>query len=237
MRIGFTAVSRICDPDAEAVRAVEDAARLLEELGHHVEPVDPPYDDERLAKEFLTTWFTAMALSVDRAKELSGRGDEAFERDTLLMAALGRAASPVEVLAALEGRHVHARALSEFHQRYDLLLTSTLAKPPVPIGSLEQPRAMQLVAAGLLRSHSAGLVLPRLPIVDALVRANLGCVPYTQLANITGRPAASVPLHWTADGLPLGVQLVAPLGGERVLLRLAGQLEQARPWAARRPVL
>ena len=153
------------------------------------------------------------------------------------MAALGRASSPVAVLAALGSRHVHARSLSEFHERYDLLLTPTLARPPVPIGSLEQPRALQLFAAGLLRSRSAGLVLPRLPIIDALVRANLGWVPYTQLANITGRPAASVPLHWTADGLPLGVQFVAPLGGERALLRLAGQLEQARPWRARRPVL
>jgi Asp-tRNA(Asn)/Glu-tRNA(Gln) amidotransferase A subunit family amidase len=70
-----------------------------------------------------------------------------------------------------------------------------------------------------------------------MIEENLGWVPYTQLANLTGRPAMSVPLHWTADGLPLGVQLVAPLGGEAGLLRLAAQLAEARPWVDRRPVL
>jgi len=66
-----------------------------------------------------------------------------------------------------------------------------------------------------------------------MVDKNLGWVPYTQLANITGRPAISLPLHWTADGLPIGVQFVAPLAGESLLIRLAGQLEQARPWSDR----
>ena len=67
------------------------------------------------------------------------------------------------------------------------------------------------------------------------VRRNLSWVPYTQLANITGRPAISLPLHWTASGLPMGVQFVAPLSGEKLLLRLARQLELAAPWAQRRP--
>ena len=66
-----------------------------------------------------------------------------------------------------------------------------------------------------------------------MVDKNLGWVPYTQLANITGRPAISLPLHWTAEGLPLGVQFVAPLAGESLLLKLSAQLEQALPWAGR----
>ena len=76
----------------------------------------------------------------------------------------------------------------------------------------------------------AGKLLDATGILDQLITENLGWVPYTQLANLTGRPAISVPLHWTATGLPLGVQLVGPLASDGLLLRLAAQLEQAQPW-------
>lgn len=72
-------------------------------------------------------------------------------------------------------------------------------------------------------------------MVEQQARNNLKYVPYTQLANLTGRPAMTVPLHWTGDGLPIGMQFVAPLGGEGMLFRLAAQLEQARPWSDRYP--
>lgn len=84
----------------------------------------------------------------------------------------------------------------------------------------------------LIKTRTASL-LRHTKIVDDMVDKNLNWVPYTQLANLTGRPAISLPLHWTADGLPLGVQFVAPLAGESTLIRLAAQLEQAMPWADR----
>ncbi len=236
LRIGFCATSHINPtPDAEAVTAVTEAAALLAELGHEVvELPEQPVDDAALAKDFLTSWFVYCAYSVEEAKRASGRGDAAFEADTLMMAALGRATSPVDLVRAIENRHLHVRRLAEFHRTHDLLLTPTTATPPPRIGAFDPPAALRMAQAGLLRVRAAGL-LRLTPIVDQIINDNLGWVPYTQLANLTGRPAMSVPLHWTADGLPLGVQLVGRLGDDGRLLRLAAQLEQARPWADRRP--
>jgi len=122
--------------------------------------------------------------------------------------------------------------LTRFFESYDLLLTPTLATPPPKIGEFDLPAVLQRASDALIKTRTAGL-LRHTKIVDDLVEKNLGWVPYTQLANLTGRPAISLPLHWTADGLPLGVQFVAPLGGESLLISLAAQLEQAVPWSER----
>ncbi|MDW5595595.1 amidase [Conexibacter stalactiti] len=237
LRIGFLSQSVVNpQPHRQSVTAVEDAAKLLEQLGHAVEPVATPYDDAALARDFLQLWFVYVAYQVEQVKQLTGAGDDGFEQDTLIMAALGRRLSGVEHCAALERRHEHVAALARFHEQYDLLLTPTLAEPPPKVGAFDTPRALRPFASLLLKTNSAG-VLARLGIVDRMIDENLGWVPFTQLANLTGRPAMSVPLHWTPEGLPLGVQVVAPLGGEGTLVRLAAQLEQARPWTDRRPSL
>ena len=213
------------------------AGELLESLGHDVEHLDrAPFDDEALARDFLTTWFVYAATSVAEAKAFSGSDDSGFEPDTLVMAALGRATKPLDLVRAIENRQLHVRRLAEFHASYDLLLTPGTALPPPKIGALDLPPALQKAQKALVRARGAGL-LRFTPIVEQLISENLGWVPYTQLANLTGRPAMSVPLHWTADGLPIGTQLVGRLGSEGQLLRLAAQLEQAQPWADRRPPL
>ena len=102
------------------------------------------------------------------------------------------------------------------------------------IGALDTPAHLQRISEVLLRTRTTG-VLKRIGIVDQMVQANLGWVPYTQLANLTGRPAITLPLHWTAAGVPLGVQFVGRLGSEELLLRLARQLEVAAPWAQHLP--
>ena len=94
-----------------------------------------------------------------------------------------------------------------------------MATPPPRIGEFDLPVALQRSADVLIKTRTARL-LRYTKIVDDMVDKNLGWVPYTQLANLTGRPAISLPLHWTADGLPLGVQFVAPLAGEALLIRL-----------------
>jgi Asp-tRNA(Asn)/Glu-tRNA(Gln) amidotransferase A subunit family amidase len=235
LRIGFLHTSAITpEPHAEAVAAVGHTAAWLEELGHEVEQVAPPCDDAALAREFLTIWFANAALRVAEVKRLTGSDDSGFETDTLVMAALGRASSGPKVVAALEARHRHIAELAGFHARYDLLLTPTLAAPPPRIGEFATPAALKPVVHAMLRTRTAGR-LRHVGLVDKMINDNLGWVPFTQLANLTGRPAMSVPLHWTSGGLPLGSQFVAPLGGEGMLIRLAAQLEAARPWFDRRP--
>ncbi len=235
LRIGYTTASSVRDAaHPEAVRAVEAAAQLLTDLGHEVEQVAPPHDDRQLAKDFLTIWFVHQAIELDEIKRTAGATDADFELDTRAMAALGRLTSGMELQAADERRHAHIAALAAFHERYDLLMTPTLGEPPIRVGSLALPAPLRALTEGLLRAR-AGRLLKLGGTFDQVVDRNLGWVPYTQLANVTGRPAISLPLHWTPDGLPLGVQFVAPLRGEATLLRLASQLERAAPWRDRRP--
>ena len=238
LRIAVCTASSINpDPDPEARAAAAEAAALLSSLGHDVEIIDrAPFDDAALAKDFLTSWFVHAAHSVATAKALTAAKDSAFEPDTLVMAALGRATKSVDFVQSIENRQLHVRRLAEFHTTYDLLLTPTTATPPPRVGAFDAPPAVLAAQNALLKVRGAGL-LRLTPIVDQLISQNLGWVPYTQLANLTGRPAMSVPLHWTANGLPIGVQFVGRLGAEGQMLRLASQLEQAQPWADKRPPL
>jgi amidase len=230
LRIGFSASSAINPhPHAEAVAAVESAASLLSELGHEVEEVRPPHDDEALARDFLTIWFAQLYGQVADAKRRFGAKDNQFEYDTLAAAELGRAAGIGPLIEAVTRINDHTRALARFHETHDLLMTPTLAQPPLEIGALTATKGLQRASRAVARTRS-GKVLARTGILDQLISDNLSWVPYTELANLTGRPAISVPLHWTATGLPLGVQLVGSLGADGLLLQVAAQLEQARPW-------
>lgn len=234
LRIGVRVPSAINpNPHPEAIAAVEATVRTLTDLGHHVDELpQAPFDDAALARDFLLTWFVYTAWELDEAKRVTGASDASFERDTLILAALGRATSSVAYVDAVERRHEHTRRLTTYFESYDLLLTPTLATPPPRIAEFDLPAALQRASDVLIKTRTASL-LRHTKIVDDMVDKNLNWVPYTQLANLTGRPAISLPLHWTADGLPLGVQFVAPLAGESTLIRLAAQLEQAMPWADR----
>lgn len=235
LKIGFSVKSAInSDPHHEAVAAVENAAQLLTDLGHDVEEVPPPYDDAALALDFLTIWFSVAAAEVAMAKRVTGALDRDFEADTLAMAELGRANGAIKAAEAHGRTHDYARSIAEFHENYDYFMTPTMAEPPIEIDRMTTPEAMQK-GARVLSKLRGGSLLKMLPVMDEMIEDNLGWVPYTQLANVTGRPAISVPLHWTADGLPLGVQFVGTLGAEGALLQLAAQLEQASPWSQRHP--
>lgn len=230
LRIGYSTASSINpSPDPEAVAAVENAARLLTDLGHHVEEVPQPYDDEALARDFLTIWFAVLATEVAEAREATGARDSDFEADTLAIAELGRSSGVIAAMRALNNVNSYVLSLESFHSNYDYLLTPTLATPPLRVGQTTTAPTLQRASRIISRVH-AGKLLSLSGILDDLVSESLGWVPYTQLANLTGRPAISVPLHWTPVGLPLGVQFVGRLGSDGDLLALAAQLEAAQPW-------
>ena len=235
LRIGYTTRSPIGTPvDEEAVRAVERSVNLLGSLGHHVEPAEPKVDGLAVARCFIAMYFGQVAAGMAEAQALTGAKDDAFELDTRALGMLGRAISAGEYVTRRRQWNDFARALGEFHQRFDLYLTPTVAMPPSRIGEQDLPRLQQQALKLVLRLD-AGKTLLRTGIVDQLARDSLARVPFTQLSNLTGTPSMSVPLHWSAEGLPFGVQFVARHGEEALLLQLAAQLEAAQPWTGRRP--
>ncbi|WP_290648005.1 amidase [Aquisalimonas sp.] len=203
--------------------AAEAAAELLQALGHTVVEAEPAVDGMALARCYLTLNFGQAAAMV-----ATGRAHD-FELDTRALAMLGRALNSGEYVSARQEWNRFGRALGAFFGDYDLYLTPTVADLPARIGEMDTPRAQQLALRPLLRLN-AGRLLMKTGIVDKLAFRSLERTPFTQLANLTGTPAMSVPLHWTDDGLPIGTQLAGPVGSEGLLLRLAGQLERARPW-------
>jgi amidase len=238
LRIGFCTDSPIGTPvDAQAAGAVHDAARLLESLGHDVEAAAPQIDGAALALSYLHLYFGLVSAAVAAACRGGARRCE-FELTTRLLAALGDATSAGRYVEQRDAWNTYARGLADFHRRFDLYLTPATAQPAVPHGSGDLPRAQQgvlgaLERSGLLRVLAGAGVLDGL--VQRIARDNLAFVPFTQLANLTGTPAMSVPLAMSSDGLPLGVHFIARFGREDLLLQLAHQLEQAAPWFERMP--
>ena len=238
LRIGFSTASPIGTPvDAQAIAAVKDAAQLLQSLGHDVQEKSPAVDGAALSISYLHMYFGYVSASVRKARASGAKSDE-FELLTRLLATLGDTTAAGVFVAQLGAWNDYARALAGFHGQFDMLLTPTTATPAPSHGAGDLPKAQQWVLSALERSGLLRL-MASFGLLDGLVnqiaRDSLAFVPFTQLANLTGTPAMSVPLYWTPEGLPMGVQLVARFGKEDQLLQLARQLEQARPWMQRLP--
>ncbi|HSW14717.1 MAG TPA: amidase [Solimonas sp.] len=237
LRIGFSTRSPIGKPvDPQCVALVQDTAKLLESLGHHVEEAEPEVDGMQLARCFITMYMGNVAASVAEIMAETGCSESSFEDDTRAFAQAGRSLDAGEYVRRRRLWNDFARALGRYFQTYDLYLTPTLATPPVRIGELEQPAWMQ-AGQKLILGLRAGGLLQKAGLVEQIAMENLSRVPFTQLSNLTGTPSMSLPLHWSREGLPLGTQFFAPYGGEARLFQLATQLEQARPWFDRMPKL
>ncbi len=200
---------------ADNLAAVDAAGALLEALGHDVLPSYPEaLDDPEAMIHYVRIVASCTARSLDRYGEKIGRtlAADDVEALTWAVAEQGRARSAVDYVACLEAMHRHGRRLAAWWDSgFDLLLTPTTAAPPPPLGQMGPEPGNP--AAGYLKAAPYGT--------------------FTAQFNLSGQPAISLPLHWNDDGLPIGVQLVAPSAREDLLIRVAAQLEQAEPWAAK----
>ena len=240
LRIAFTTQSPYGGAVApECIRAVEHSAALLEDLGHHVEEKTPDFSGDMLLNSYLTMYFGHTAADVVDLKKLLGpKSVKDLEDNTRFLALMGQCLSASDYVSAKRDWFYIKQQMDQFHQSYDLLMTPTTASLPVAVGSLaiggmKKLQTRLAIAAG---SSVAGLFKkPLLEITKDEARKNLDKTPFTQLANLSGQPAMSVPLYWSEDNLPVGTQFVAPYGDETTLFKLAAQLEQAQPWQARMP--
>jgi amidase len=157
-----------------------------------------------------------------------------FEPSTWVLGLLGKQCRAPEFSKTLNVAQLTARQIGQFFEKYDVLLTPTLAMPPVVTGEL-QPKGIRAVAMKLLGRLNAGELINRLSGIDVLAQHVFEFMPYTPLFNVTGQPAMSVPLYWNDAGLPIGMHFVSRYGDEATLFRLAGQLEKAKPWSERIP--
>ena len=208
---------------ADCITAVRSAATLLEGLGHDVSLGHPPIlDDGDFPRKFGAMWATLMAVGIDGLGQAIGRPLTADDVEPVNWAQreFAEKLSASQYATALAAVGQYRRLLQGWWaDGWDLLLTPTVAAPPLPIGALFGDQDDDLDPAN-----------PAAP----MTRAGR-FVAFTPPFNASGQPAISLPLHWNDDGLPIGVQLVAAYGREDVLIRVASQLEAAAPWAHLRP--
>jgi amidase len=205
------------DADPEVVHGLHSAATLMRDLGHEVVEDSPALPAPDWHDIFLNVFGPGIALGIGLGERLTGRPPDEDEIEPLTRAVweLARALPATGYLAALAQLQLIARSTVAFFADYDVLLTPVLAVRPLPIGEL----------------HGCGDE----PLED--LRRAARFAPYTSLFNVTGQPAMSLPVGFGEDGLPTGVQLVGHPLGEETLLQVAAQVEAARPWADRRPLV
>lgn len=229
----------LCAPgalDPECLRGLDHTIKLLESLGHHVVEADPPLDRMPLACAFMLRIMACTAAEVRQAEAVIGRAPARHDLEpvTRAFANLARSWNAVDLTLANRTIEAQMRGLGRFMQDYDVLVTPTLACPPPLLGVFE-PRG----ADALLTALASRVPLGPLPrwgdTLEQLVTNNFTFVVSTMVANMSGEPSITLPLHWTADNLPVGMMFTAPLYEEATLLRLAGQIETAQPWRDQRP--
>lgn len=204
--------------DADCLAALDQTARLCESLGHHIEEAAPKLDAGAMGQASFVLIASSLAADLtDRASQLGIElGPDVLEPITLAFVGYGKTTSGTDFARANNTMQTAAVAVAQFMADYDVILSPTLAAPPLPLGQIN--------------------LSPGVPFPEWGQRAAM-FTPFTQIANFTGQPSMSVPLGMSADGLPIGMQFTGRYGEETLLYQLAGQLERAAPWSDRRPAM
>lgn len=237
LRIAFTGQPLLGKKvDAEVLKGLEATIKLLQELGHELVEAAPPVNGEAFSLAFVTILAAELRADIEEAARAAGKKVSVndFDSSSFGLGMLGKALSAQEYAAAARYLQTAAREVARFSAGYDLLLTPTLAQPPVKIGSL-QPAESEKTLIKLIGSFDGGALLKALGILKPLAAQTFEFMPWTPVFNVTGQPAMSVPLHWSPENLPIGMHFIGQFGDEATLFRLAGQLEQAQPWAGKIP--
>jgi amidase len=237
LRVGFSTeplLPATVHPDCQ--QAVRDTAALLEGLGHDVVEAAPRIDGRAFAMDFLiliagNTWAEIHEAEAQLGKRARARD---FEPLTWLSRQMARAFHAGDYIAAKRRLEQNTRPVHEFFTTFDVLLTPTLSAPPLPLCFMHKGGAL-----GALERLVSRLPPSRLHRLDSVLeqasRDAFSFVPWTPVMNVTGQPSMSVPLQWNEQDLPIGSLFTAAVADDALLLRLAAQLETARPWARRRP--
>jgi amidase len=237
LRIAFTVepmLGREVHPDC--VKAVVDAARLLESLGHDVSEDTFEVNRDAFNAAFLTVVCCEMASELDDAARLLGRvvRRRDVEAPTWALALIGRSISGPDYTTAVRYLQRTGRRVGEFFERYHVHVSPVVAGPPFPHGAL-QPPASERAAMSVLGALRASKVMKAMGALERAAGTVFDWMAYTPVANATGQPAMSVPLSWNAAGLPIGVHFTGRYADEATLFRLSAELEIASPWRENKP--
>ncbi|GEL07037.1 amidase family protein [Salisediminibacterium halotolerans] len=232
LKIAFSTASPIGAHVDEPCRdAVLQTVKWLEENGHHVEEKAASVDGKRIAASYMSLYFGEVAAKLTALETSLGRKMTTADVEpvTMLLGTLGRAISAEKFVTDLAAWDEAAMQMEAFHETYDLYLTPTAAMMPAKIGELSRSNGEERLIQ-LVTKLGAGKALLKTGMIDQLIEESLKRTPFTQLANLTGQPAMSVPVYQTAEQIPVGVQFIAARGKEDLLVQLAGALEASDQW-------
>jgi amidase len=217
--------------DMENISAINNTVKLLKDLGHDVVEIEFPYHSDWLVKEFYTIMCGETSAEVEDLSHVRGAKAKIkdLEPNTWLLYKMGKSISANEYAYARVKVNELNRKMASLHSKYDLFLTPTLGMKPFKIGAMNNTK-IDDISLRIINQLGLSILAKFSGKIEETAHKTFSWIPYAPLANLTGQPAMTVPLHWNKDNLPIGVMFTAPWNDEATLFQLGAQLEKAQPW-------